>query len=204
MKTEFFQQSDIHKLVKLLQNGQVIAFPTETVYGLGVIFDNEAAFKEMVRVKLRPADKPFTLMCASLSQIQAYAVTNPKIDRLIHTYMPGPLTIVMKVQDHVPSWVSLNTGHIGIRISSLPFVRNLIAETGKPLLVPSANKAGDPPAQTGEEALAIFKDEIAAVVAGASISNVPSTVVAAGDTLTLLRAGSIPFADLLKLWEETL
>lgn len=202
MNTLYCQQTDIKLLAKLLQQGQVIAFPTETVYGLGVVFDNEKAFQEMVQVKRRPADKPFTLMCDSIEQIRQYAVTNPKIDRLIDAYMPGPLTIVMKVQDHVPSWVSLNTGSIGIRISSLPFVRELIAATGKPLLVPSANKAGDPPALNGETALSIFNHEIAAVVAGESISNVPSTVIAASDKLTLLRAGSIPFADLEKIWEE--
>lgn len=202
MNTIFCNQNDIKTLTELLHKGQVIAFPTETVYGLGVIFDNEEAFKEMVRVKLRPADKPFTLMCDSIEQIKQYGVTNPRIERLIQTFMPGPLTIVMQVQAHVPSWVSLNTGSIGIRISSLPFVRHLIAAVGKPLLVPSANKAGDPPAQTGSEALAVFNHDIAAVVEGASISNVPSTVIAAGDKLTLLRAGGIPFAEIEKIWED--
>lgn len=203
METKIYSFNQLKEVAAYLQAGEVVAFPTETVFGLGVIFDNPAAFAKLVAVKRRPADKPFTLMCADSSDICHYALIDEATQRLINKYMPGPLTIIVHVRPEIPNWVTLGSGMIGIRISSLDLVQELIRLAGKPLLVPSANRAGETPAYNDAEAYNIFAGEIPAIVSGTSVSHVPSTVVIIGpDGPKLIRQGSIDFADIKKIWEE--
>lgn len=204
METTKLTIKDINKIASLLQSGQVVAFPTETVYGLGVIYDNEEAFRRLVDAKHRPADKPFTLMCASVEDIDKVAITDERIKNIVTKLMPGPLTIIVKVKSNLPVWVSLHTGKVGLRVSELPFVRDMISKVGKPLLVPSANKSTEPPALSGEEAFKIFNGEISAVVYGPLTGQVPSTIVDIGDTITLVRQGPISLEQILSVAEGKL
>lgn len=201
MKTEKFDFHDIDLVADLLKKEEIIAFPTETVYGLGAIFDSENAFRRLVDAKRRPADKPFTVMCASVDDIEKVAVMDNRIRNIVRRLMPGPLTIIVKAQENLPVWVSLHTGRVGVRVSDLPFVRDMIARVGKPLLVPSANKSSEPPAMTGEEAYKIFDGEIAGVVFGPIPGQMPSTIVNIGDTITLVRQGPISLEQVLKAAE---
>ncbi|MCH3976692.1 MAG: threonylcarbamoyl-AMP synthase [Bacilli bacterium] len=203
METKIYSEKQIKEVAEFLISGEVVCFPTETVFGLGVVFDNEEAFAKLVAVKRRPADKPFTLMCADLEDIEKYAKINSKTKEIIKQFMPGPLTIIVDVHDNVPSWVTLNTGSIGIRISSLDLVRNLIRQCGKPLLVPSANRAGETPAYSAEEAYNIFAGDIPAIIDGVATSHVPSTIIKISkNELTLIRQGTISFEEIKKIWED--
>ncbi|MCX5775956.1 MAG: L-threonylcarbamoyladenylate synthase, partial [Firmicutes bacterium] len=174
-----FKQID--KVASLLFSGEVVAFPTETVYGLGVIYDNEEAFRRLVDAKHRPADKPFTLMCASVEDIEKVAIVDKRVLNIVARLMPGPLTIIVKAKANLPVWVSLHTGKVGLRVSELPFVQEMISKVGKPLLVPSANKSNEPPALSGEQAFQIFNGAISAVVYGPLTGQQPSTIVDIGD-----------------------
>jgi L-threonylcarbamoyladenylate synthase len=202
MKTKKFTYRQLDEIAELLKKGQIIAFPTETVYGLGVVYDNEEAFNTLTSVKKRPPDKPFTLMCNSISDIVNYAEIDQRTEIIIDEYMPGPLTIIVPAKQSVPKWVHLNTGKIGIRVSSAQFLQELIMKVGKPLLVPSANVADYPPAKSGEEAFEIFNGLIAGVLLGTSGKGVPSTVIEISDKIKLIRQGAIAFEDILKVVEE--
>jgi L-threonylcarbamoyladenylate synthase len=202
MKTKKFTYRQLDEIAELLKKGQIIAFPTETVYGLGVVYDNEEAFNTLTSVKKRPPDKPFTLMCNSISDIVDYAEIDQRTEIIIDEYMPGPLTIIVPAKQSVPKWVHLNTGKIGIRVSSAQFLQELIMKVGKPLLVPSANVADYPPAKSGEEAFEIFNGLIAGVLLGTSGKGVPSTVIEISDKIKLIRQGAIAFEDILKVVEE--
>ncbi|MDY0344971.1 MAG: L-threonylcarbamoyladenylate synthase [Bacilli bacterium] len=184
---------------KLLQAGKIVAFPTETVYGLGIIHDSENAFDNLVKIKKRIPDKPFTLMCADISDIDKYAFVNEQARRIIQRFLPGELTIILNTKPGVPKWVDLGTGHIGIRIPDDENVRNMIRIVGKPLLVPSANRADQKPFTTSEEVIAEFHNEIAAVVLGKSKGATPSTVIAAYDKIVMLREGNISLDDIMKV-----
>lgn len=199
METKLIRQEDYLLAVEALQDGEVIAFPTETVYGLGVIFDKEQSYQKMVEVKRRPPTQPFTLMCGKVSDIEKYALIDDKTSRIIAAFMPGQLTIIVRVKDDVPSFVTLGTGFIGIRVSSSPLVQDLINKVGKPLLVPSANKHGETPALKGEEAYEIFKGEVPFVIDGSSISNIPSTIIKIDDKIELIREGNIPFTKIMEV-----
>ncbi|MFA6942987.1 MAG: Sua5/YciO/YrdC/YwlC family protein, partial [Bacilli bacterium] len=97
METKIYSEKQIKEVAEFLISGEVVCFPTETVFGLGVVFDNEEAFAKLVAVKRRPADKPFTLMCADLEDIEKYAKINSKTKEIIKQFMPGPLTIIVDV-----------------------------------------------------------------------------------------------------------
>ena len=200
-QTILLKQNEIQKAADILKNGGLIAFPTETVFGLGVIFDRKEAHQKLLEVKRHRDDKPFTLMCADLDDIAKYAMTNDKISRLIQTFMPGPLTLILPGKKELPTWVCSKSGMVGIRISSLELVRNLIRLVGKPLLVPSANRSNQTPTLTQDETLSLFQGEIDAVIAGKAESHRPSTIVEINDTINLVREGEIPFDKILKVYE---
>lgn len=199
MKTKIINQKDIDIAASSLINEEVIAFPTETVFGLGVVFDSLIAYQKLVNVKNRPPSQPFTLMCSNVNQISEYALVDKQVETIIKKFMPGPLTLILKVKDNVPTHVTLNTGYIGIRISSLEYVRNLISLVGKPLLVPSANRHGDLPATDDKEALKYFNGLIPLIVKGNSISNVASTIIKIDKEITLIREGSISLEQILSV-----
>ncbi len=200
MKTTRFTYKDIDKAAAMLQEGRLVAFPTETVYGLAVVYDSKPAFDALVSVKKRRPDKPFTLMCAAVSDIHHFAQISDLARRIIESFMPGPLTVILPVQPGLPEWVDLKTGQVGIRVSSLQTIQELIFKVGKPLLVPSANKADQPPALTGEEVCAIFEGEIDGVIFGSVGGGKPSTVIEidAADHVKLLRQGALTLEEILK------
>lgn len=177
---------------KALNNHKVIAFPTETVYGLGVIFDSKEAYDELVKVKRRPPTKPFTLMLADKEDVEKYAALNKVSKAIVDELMPGQITMITKAQPGLPAWCISDIGNIGIRIADYGLIRELIRKTGKPLLVPSANKSSEEPGTTAQQVVDAFGDEIAAVIDGKTVSNMPSTIVHVGETHTeIFREGAI-------------
>ena len=200
---KILNQNQLDEAAKLLQEGKVIAFPTETVYGLGVIFDDEKAYDDLVAVKRRPPEKPFTLMLADLEDIEKYAELNKVSKALVKNFMPGQFTMITKAKTGLPKWCVSNIGNIGIRIADYDLIRDLIRKTGKPLLVPSANKSGERPGTTAKEVVDAFGDEIAAVVDGETISKTPSTIVLVGDHHTeIFREGAIKIEDIKRVISE--
>ena len=190
----------LKEALKALNNHQVIAFPTETVFGLGVFYDDQEAYELLNKVKNRREDKPYTMMVDSVNRITDYAFVNDKYLPIIKKYMPGSLTILVNAKDNVPSYVTHGTGVIGIRIPSNKEALELLKFVGKPLLVPSANKADQKPALTVNEVKAIFNDEIKAIIPGEISSGQPSTIIdLTGDEIKLIRKGPIPFEELSQL-----
>lgn len=176
---------------KLLHSG-VICFPTETVMGLAVIYNDFNAYQKLNIVKNRPEDKPYTMMVKSIEDISKYAYVDENISRLIHKYMPGSLTLLLKAKDNVPGYVTHNTGIIGIRIPSNEVALKLLKEVDIPLLVPSANKSGCKPCYNSQEAKEVFNNELDYIIEGESISNVPSTIVdVTKDNPLIIREGKI-------------
>ena len=196
------EKSQYKKASKILQNGGLIAFPTETVYGVGVIFDNEQSYERLINVKRRPPEKPFTLMCGSLDDIKKYAYVNELAQKLIDAFMPGQFTIILKAKENLPRWVVSKEGNVGIRISDDKFVQNLIIETGKPLLVPSANRSGENPCHTSNEVKDSLGNDLDAIIIGESVSNIPSTIVFVDDSVHIIRLGEISESDIKNVIKE--
>ena len=201
-KMKILKQNQLNEAAKTLKEGGLIAFPTETVYGFGVIFDNKESYDRLIQVKRRPPEKPFTLMCADIEDIAKYAEINDVAKKLIEAFMPGQFTIILKAKNSLPSWAISKEGNVGIRISSDEMVRELIRKVGKPLLVPSANRSGESPLNHDYEVKEKFENEIDALIEGSSTSTVPSTIVLIDKNITIIREGLITKKDILKVLED--
>ena len=190
----------LNNALETLNKHQVIAFPTETVFGLGVFYDDEKAYNLLNKIKNRREDKPYTMMLFDVKEISKYAFIRDKYLPIINKYMPGSLTILVNAKDSVPAYVTHNTGIIGIRIPSNKEALDLLKFVKKPLLVPSANKADQKPALSADEVKAIFKDEIEVIIPGEISSGNPSTIIdLTGDEIKLIRKGPIPLEELNRL-----
>ena len=200
---KILKQNELDEAAKLLKEGKVIAFPTETVYGLGVVYDDQKAYDSLCQVKRRPPEKPFTLMLADVQEVEKYADLNKQAKALVEAFMPGQFTLITKAKDGLPAWCVSNTGNVGIRIADYDLIRDLIRKTGKPLLVPSANRSGEQPATTTYDVVEIFGEELAAVVEGESISNIPYTIVFVCDKYSdVFREGAVKIEDIKRVISE--
>ena len=178
------------KAAKSLENHGVIAFPTETVMGLGVAFDDEKAFEKLNKVKGRPENKPYTLMLGNKNDISKYAYVSKDEQKVIDAFLPGPLTILLKKKE-LPAWVTLGSEYVGIRVPDLPVINDILSSFGKPILAPSANRSGEKPALNSEEVQAIFNDELDCIVPGEALKGSPSTIVCLDDDIKIIRQGTI-------------
>lgn len=138
-----------------LLNGEVIVFPTETVYGVAVDALNDEAIDNLISIKERPDNKPFPVMVADLAMAEQYAdLGNAR--ELAKDFWPGPLTLVLPARG-VLSPACTGNGTIGVRCPHHPVAQAILNIVGIPLAVPSANRAGEPPATTSTEAMRTFR-----------------------------------------------
>ena len=187
-----------------LRKGGVVAFPTETVMGLGVVYNDRRAYDRLNKVKERPEDKPYTLMVKNVEEIAKYAVIDEATQRVIDSFMPGSLTILVKVKKNsVPSYVTHNTDIIGIRVPTNIEARILLDMASIPLLVPSANKSGSKPALNSDEVKQIFGQELDYVMSGKAKGEVPSTIAdLTKESPKVVRPGPISEEDIVKVWNN--
>ena len=185
----------------VLDNHGIIAFPTDTVMGFGIYYDDYLAYCNLNKVKNRPEDKPYTMMVSSIKELKKYAYLDKRLSRVIKAYMPGALTLLLKSKN-VPDYVTHGTGVIGVRMPSNEAALSLLKYLKKPLLVPSANRSGALPCISSEEVKKTFGDEIGFILEGSCASHTPSTVIDFTKTKpVLVRGGTIKYEDVLDFYE---
>jgi L-threonylcarbamoyladenylate synthase len=180
MKTALVKQDDPRALdmaVALLSAGDVVAFPTDTVYGIGVVANSAPAIEKLYQIKERSMDKPIPVMIAELGQLDKLADSIPDAARrLALRFWPGGLTMVLTKRADLPQNLTQLPG-VGIRIPDHPFVLELLRRCG-PLAVTSANLAGQMEALNADAVMAQLEGRLALVVDGGdSKGDRPSTVV---------------------------
>ena len=180
------EEAAIREAARLLREGGLVAFPTETVYGLAADAANPQAIERLNRVKGRPPEKPYSLHLYEEAQIREFVQDVPAVAaRLMHAFWPGPLTIVMP---------SKGQGTIGFRFPNHPVAQQFLRCCQRPVVAPSANRSGFPPPTDGKEVLAALDGQCACLLdAGPTPLGRESTVVSVvGGRLTILREGAIP------------
>ena len=181
-----------------LNNHGVVAFPTETVMGLGVIYDDEIAYNRLNQIKRRPEDKPYSLMIPNVENVINYAFVNEQTQKIINKFLPGPLTILLPAKNNLPFWVTHGTNVVGIRVPSHEITRNLLLAINKPLLVPSANRSGEKPCMNSKEVNTVFNCELDYIIDGCAEGGIPSTIIdLTSDEIKLIRQGEITL-DMIK------
>ena len=184
----------IHAAAAVLGDGGVVAFPTETFYGLGADALNPKAVARIFKVKSRSASKPLLVLVDSVDMVVTIAADIPRAARvLMQRHWPGALTLVLPAQPHVPPEITALTGTVGVRLSPHPVARALVSALGRPITAPSANREGDPAPSTAAEVLAGLGDAVDFVLdGGATAGGAPSTVIdVTTDPPRVLRDGAV-------------
>ncbi|MGN1182776.1 MAG: L-threonylcarbamoyladenylate synthase [Faecalibacillus sp.] len=190
MKTVLVEKENIEDVVKVLQRGDVVAFPTETVFGLGVKFGNINDLQKIYELKNRDRSKAVTLMLAKKEDISQYAYVGHQVKKVIDAFMPGMITLILKKKDLIDDNYTAGLQTIGIRIPDDPFVLALLAKVG-PMLVTSANISGNPALLNDQDVYQQFHDRIPLIVKGKCVNNLASTVVQVDKEVKVLRQGLI-------------
>lgn len=185
----------------LLKKGELVAFPTETVYGLGAIATNEKAVQKIFTVKGRPQDNPLIVHVSSIEMALPF-VAAPKetFVFLAERYWPGPLTLVVEHTGVLPKIVTAGLSTAAIRMPAHPVALQLIETAGEPIVAPSANRSGRPSPTRAEHVLDDLGGEIAAIIdAGPTQIGIESTVLLLTTSPPrILRPGAITKSDLEK------
>ncbi|MBX2804568.1 MAG: threonylcarbamoyl-AMP synthase [Hyphomicrobiales bacterium] len=185
----------IQRAAHCLRDGGLVAFPTETVYGLGANALDGRAVARIFETKGRPQFNPLIVHVSELAQVETFAHFNEQAQRLAEIFWPGPLTLVLarRAGSGLSELVSAGLPTVAIRVPSHPAARNLIAASGAPVAAPSANPSGQvSPTQAAHVAADLGSKVDMILDGGQCKAGLESTIIAlTGDTPTLLRAGSL-------------
>jgi L-threonylcarbamoyladenylate synthase len=195
-----YTKENIHLAAALLRAGDVVAFPTERVYGLGADATNPEAVAKIYAAKQRPSFNPLIVHVARLEQAKTLGIFNAAAEKLATTFWPAPLTLVVphKVSSPICALVRANLPSIGLRIPAHPVALALLEATKIPLAAPSANRSGHVSPTTSAHVLADLERRISAVVEGGSCTvGLESTIVSClDDQVVILRLGAITVSEL--------
>ena len=190
---------------KIISTGGVIAFRTDTFYGLGVDPFNAAAVAKIRELKGREENKPILLLLADVSVVDRFIEDrSADFDRVAKRFWPGPLTIVGRAVADLPPEITAGTGTVGVRVPDDASVRDLVRECGGALTATSANPACLPPARTAQDVRDYFSDRIDLIIDGGEVTATePSTVLDTTSTPPrLVREGAVSAADLNKALDK--
>ncbi|MGA4516758.1 L-threonylcarbamoyladenylate synthase [Solibacillus silvestris] len=193
---EFVDNSENYtQAVDLLNNGEIVAFPTETVYGLGAVATNEQAVKKIFTAKGRPSDNPLIVHIGTVEEVSLYTTNISEVaQKCMEAFWPGPLTLVMDVKPNVlaPS-VTAGLDTVGIRMPDHPVALELLQTLKKPLAAPSANRSGKPSPTKAEHVFEDLQNIIPCILDGGMTGiGLESTVLDVTlDTPVILRPGGV-------------
>jgi len=185
---------NISDAINILRKGEIIIFPTETVYGIGCDLFNKAAVSKIFKVKKRDKGKPLQVLISNIKQASMLAKgISPQAKKLMKQYFPGPLTIVLKKRKIVPSFVTAGKSTIAIRCPDHPLTLKLLNKYKRPIVGTSANISGKSDPHTAKEAVRNLKNKVDYVLDGGRVKHgIASTIVdATGKELKILRKGPI-------------
>ncbi|MEP3347430.1 MAG: L-threonylcarbamoyladenylate synthase [Litoreibacter sp.] len=194
LTTQLLRSDEVAQAAQMLQAGQLVAFPTETVYGLGANAKNGEAVAAIYAAKGRPSFNPLIVHVPSLAQAEKLAVFDDDARALADAFWPGPLSLVLPLKDGhgLSSLVTAGLDTVAIRVPAQPLARELLAQAGCPVAAPSANPSGQISPTTAAHVTAGLSGRIDAVIDGGPCTvGVESTIVAT-NPVRLLRPGGLP------------
>ncbi len=148
----------LRRAVEILEAGEIIGYPTDTVYALGCDLLNKKAIDRLYQVKSMPKDHPLAFICPDLSDLSRYAVIDTHAYRLLRRVLPGPYTFILPATREVPKMLHLSDKRtVGIRVPAAPIVVELVRALGRPIISTSANPLGHPPLTDARDLSPTFK-----------------------------------------------
>jgi len=185
--------------VAAMRSGLVVAYPTDTLYGLAVDPANSGAVTKLFSLKGRALDKAIPLIAADVGQVRAWTTMTPLAERLAAAFWPGPLTLVLRAAVEMDVRVMAEGGTVAIRVPDQPIARALAAAAGCPVTSTSANPSGLPPTADPDEVARALPAIDVLIDGGVTPGGAPSTIVdATGTQPVLIRAGAIAWERVLE------
>ncbi|MBO4359238.1 MAG: threonylcarbamoyl-AMP synthase [Erysipelotrichaceae bacterium] len=199
MKTIRYAKTDMDKIINTLISGGILAFPTDTVFGLGCIMD-EDAMKKIYEAKERDLNKSLPMMCSGIDMIKEYAYVSEDAEKIIEGFTPGALTIVLKKKENVDDCLTGGKKTIAIRVPDDEWIIELITKMGKPLMVTSANISEHGSLLKWKDVYREMKGKIDGMVCEDARGDLASTIVdASEEEIRLLRQGPIDFERIMEV-----
>jgi len=195
----------LDRAAETLRQGGILAYPTETLYGLGVDAFSEDALDRLFRLKNRPEGTPVSVLVRDMAMLRGLVEdVPPRALGILQAFLPGPLTAVLSARPHLPRMLTAGTGKIGVRISAHPLLCHLFSRFPHPVTTTSANRSGMPPAVNAGQVRDAFPRGIDCILdAGPAPGGVGSTVVdLTGPDPLILREGAVPREAILRCLEE--
>lgn len=202
MKTLILKPTELLRAADIIKNGGLVAFPTETVYGLGANALSGEAVAKIFVAKGRPSDNPLIVHLADKAELENVARDVPQVAyELIERFAPGPLTLVLKKRPEIPNEVTAGLDTVAVRIPADPIARELIALSGVPVAAPSSNLSGKPSPTTAQHVIDDMTGRIDAIIeGGASRVGVESTVLdITGKIPVILRPGGVTLSQIREI-----
>ena len=194
---KIYNQTQINELSNILKNDGVIAVPTDTVYGLCARMNSRKAREHLIEIKHRPENKAFPIMCNNIEQIKSIAKVDERIEKIINSFMPGPITILLEKRIVIPEYVNNGLRLIAVRMATSKTLEELIEKVGSPVFMTSANISGEPVCKSIEEIQEKFHN-IDGILEGKVSYGQASTIVdCTSDEIKIIREGPISLEEIL-------
>ncbi len=185
------QTRHIDRVVQCLRDGGVIAYPTDTTYGIGCSIFNKKGIERIYKLKQREHKKPFSFICPSLSEVSRYANISNTAFKILKRYLPGPYTFVLEATREVPDLLLTRQKTVGIRIPDNRICLEIVRMLGNPVITTSANLAGEEPVGDPDLIDINFGTQLELIVDGGMLTTDVSSVVSLiGDFPEILRVGA--------------
>ncbi len=201
-----YNQNEIDKLANILKNDGVISVPTDTVYGICARINSKKAYDKLVDIKKRPANKSFPVLCLDEKQIKSIAIVNSEAEKLIHAFMPGPITLVLNKKPEVFSYIN-NAGtrvsnEIAVRIVPLKVLKELIQKTGSPIFLTSANVSGKETCNSLTDIENVFPNLDGMLEGEVSYGQASTIVDCTSDEIKIQRPGPISAEKIMEVLKK--
>ncbi len=194
-----YQKTEIKEIAEVLKNDGVLSVATDTVYGVCARMNSMQAQENLRRVKNRPSTKAFPIMCSDLAQIKTIAITDERSEKIITSFMPGPLTVILKKKEEVPEFVNGGMDTLAIRLTPYEALRLVVTEVGEPIYMTSANQSGMPVCTSLDE----IEEQcplLDGMVEGEVSFKEASTILdCSGEELKVLRQGPLTLEEIEKV-----
>ena len=195
----------VGRAAEVIRGGGVVAYPTETVYGLGALALHEAALEQIYELKQRQHHKPLSILIEDRNELEGLVQTIPsRALALIARFWPGPLTLLFLAAGHLPSVLTGRGRKLGVRVSSHPVARELVRAVGASITTTSANRSGAPSCRTGEEVLSQLGGRLEFILDGGLTPGVEGSTIAdvTVEPPRIIRVGAIAADEVLRCWRQ--
>ena len=191
-----YKINQVDEMAQILKNDGVISIPTDTVFGICASINSKIAYSKLIKVKRRPLNKAFPVMCSNIEQIKSIAIVDEIAEKLIKTFMPGPITLVLKKSSTLPEYVTNGKDTIAVRMASSKTIEELITKIGSPLFMTSANQSGQPECINLDE-IEKACPSLDGMMEGEVFYSMGSTIVdCSSKEIKILREGPISFEEI--------